>query len=1369
MASQFDTYLEKNPEARDKPPDLVLEELYQTSGVDESFPEWAEKALRDEERPLGRAVPKEGKRGPVAPEEPPQKPLSDPEDPANQVVALPPEGGTPKREHIPTPPPAEHPKSEFDKAQELTAQPQVEKNRQAVSKAAELATGIPIEQIKKGLEGNLNEAEADEMYFNTILAGLGIAPGAVLGRFLKSARGAGEKIPVPDWLIGKQWKNKLTADYRDILNATKEQMDEIAAGIKKAEAEYDWESVGALEGEMKNLRDYWTRISSEKPPIEGDPIMSRVVPHPKGPDSAVIGTLGRQYTGKIDKYHPINQAVKMATGRYSGKHLIPEENDPYVLIRLTAGNLGKFEHMMKYGTFKFGTGEVVGPGLREIINPVRGDLDNAMRYAIAKRTLESHNQGFETGMPIQAAQTVVNTVEGRAAYEPRYAKVMKFQQQWTQFSRDILQYLVSSGVYSEKTAQQWTSNNLFYLPTHRLMPEYEGSVGSRGSRQGGTQPIKGREGSELEWLDPLESTVRNTQAFIQIAERNNVYFWLTRMAQEHNLPQVAERVTKSAVRPVEVSDSELNKFLVDYGVDVAAGESLTVFRPNFWRPAPNEIAVMNKGEKEIWRVDPAIVESLVGMDRAAVNDFVKLMAFPAKLLRAGATRSPDFPAANVWRDQISAMWNTNHGYGPWDMWRSIGDVIFADRSKTASLMEWMKNPGAGNFLVEPGNAYKEMMRAGGINANTVSMDEMRAQMARHGVMPMSEAEVAAWYAKSPLTVLQLWSNMTENATRLSGYMKARSRGASMQAAAYEDRELTVDFARNGAQMQAFNMITAFQNAQIQGVDRAIRGAVTNPMRAASVASMNFMANLYLWQANHDDPRYKNLQDYERHNNFIFLGTDWQQIPEDVSKNGWKKMAAGVPPLEQSRLKKLYPTRQADDGSVEYNDGPLANYFQSYRLRPKSADPNAPWEANMGAVIKLPMAWEIGVTFASAPIAALNKYVADNPSASRGITSALIGAYAPSFVPTAALAPLEVWSDYSFFMGRKITSRTLMDESPEFRYTTYSSEIGKKTAEAITKILPQNDLVTPVHIDHLVRGWTGSLGTYSLNLADWALRKAGIAQPATTAETRLSEMPGFRRFMANSPSYATGPVNEFYETYTQMQQDIKSYKTRVIRGQMDQAKEIEENNKFARVEGYTRAMSMIRRTIDATQRIPLRPDNAPATPNDPRLTAREKSSLIQEYYRQTVLIAQEGLSIMKGGQSKVPPPKKETRAMQVKDELLKIFANGNNAEQEMFIQRKPEGERWAYIPYMRKALQDRYLSRWRALPEDQQDAILGNMPSKLQQFFKDMPSDFGGKRSRPAPPPPAYDMQELLKPGDPNQPPPPSPTDTPDWMKKALGR
>jgi hypothetical protein len=83
-------------------------------------------------------------------------------------------------------------------------------------------------------------------------------------------------------------------------------------------------------------------------------------------------------------------------------------------------------------------------------------------------------------------------------------------------------------------------------------------------------------------------------------------------------------------------------------------------------------------------------------------------------------------------------------------------------------------------------------------------------------------------------------------------------------ASFGAREVTLDFARIGAQARALNQIIAFWNARLEGLDKIARSFRDRPV----ISTMKSMAavtvpSMLLWAVNKDDERYQELPMWEK--------------------------------------------------------------------------------------------------------------------------------------------------------------------------------------------------------------------------------------------------------------------------------------------------------------------------------------------------------------------------------------------------------------------------------------------------------------------------------------------------------------------------
>lgn len=587
-----------------------------------------------------------------------------------------------------------------------------------------------------------------------------------------------------------------------------------------------------------------------KPP--GEPPRPPGTPEPSDAQRAVLArismepapkrayTWGQFYTHVKDDLWPIREAVKEMAG---AAELITAK-DPYKLARLTRGAFGKAEQFLEFSPFNFKTYENVGKSLRKILEPVEKDMDGLRAYAVAKRSIELSGRQIKTGVPLEQAKAVVK--EGAAKYEQVFQDLRGYQDH-------LVDYLKDAGVISEKSVAAIREANKDYVPVFRLMDE-EGAPGGAGAGLKVHQPIKAIKGSERLIIDPLESIVKNTYLYITLAERNAVGRVLLERALETGREDLMTRVQPKA-KPVTVLEKEVAKFLEEHGLDKEQAEAFTIFRRGALTPAEDQIVVYTEGKAELYQVPRELAAAFKATDRESVSMLVRVMAVPARVLRAGATLAPEFIGRNPIRDQLSALVLSKNGYVPvLDMVRGALSIA----KKDADFQAWLKS--------------------GGANAALVSLDRDYVQMslARHEG-GMGYANQAWNLVKSPIEALRVVSELMENATRLGEFKKALKGDYSkeaIQAAGFEAREVTLDFGRLGAKTRAMNMITAFWNANLEGQDRVVRAFATRPLATTTkIAAGITLPSVILWAYNHDDPRWKEIPNWQRDLFWIVMTED----------------------------------------------------------------------------------------------------------------------------------------------------------------------------------------------------------------------------------------------------------------------------------------------------------------------------------------------------------------------------------------------------------------------------------------------------------------------------------------------------------------
>lgn len=534
------------------------------------------------------------------------------------------------------------------------------------------------------------------------------------------------------------------------------------------------------------------------------------------------------YADYVDRLHPL----KVFTEAIGGKD-IPADTNPYVLARLTAGNVGRADAFLENGIRDFKTLERVGPSLKEVLSPVREDIEAFKAYAIAERALELEGRGITSGFNVETARKVV--AESGEKYKTAFKQLVEYQNATTK-------YLLDSGVISKESYDVMLEANKSYVPFFRVLDDTGRPVKTAGLNV--RNPVKGIRGADLDIIDPIESIVKNIYLFTDIAEKNRVMTAMVDLAAK--APEGESFMVKvdRPARPIEVSKAEIGKVLKEHGIDPADAEAFTIFRRNGFQLGPDEVAVFKDGKREIYKVDPDIAEAIRGMDQGSVNLLTKIAAAPAQLLRAGVTLSPEFMARNAIRDQMVAFIQGN-GYVPiFDAMIGFKDVV----TKSDTYYDWLMSGGANSTMVSMDRNY--------IKSNVLGL-------AKETGIYDSTVNVI----KSPIEALRVASELIENSTRVGAFKRTAGQGntlADLYKAGFEARDITLDFAKMGSKMKAMNMITAFLNARVQGYDKLIQTITEKPLETTikGMATIT-LPSVLLWWQNTQDPRWKDIPDWQK--------------------------------------------------------------------------------------------------------------------------------------------------------------------------------------------------------------------------------------------------------------------------------------------------------------------------------------------------------------------------------------------------------------------------------------------------------------------------------------------------------------------------
>ncbi|MBE0425779.1 MAG: hypothetical protein IBX72_03925 [Nitrospirae bacterium] len=557
-------------------------------------------------------------------------------------------------------------------------------------------------------------------------------------------------------------------------------------------------------------------------------------------------TFNDLYTATVDDLHPLKKMVQeMARGEE-----LPMSKDPYKLARLYRGWWGKADAFLEYRPFDYNTYAWKGKPLREILPPLKDNLDEFRAYVISKRSIELHERGKETGILKRDAKKIVSD------YEQKFGKAFDDLKEYQDLT---LKYLRDSNVLSTRDYLKIKQLNRDYVPFYRVMEtEKRGGLGKGFQAY---QPIKGIKGSWRDIVDPLESVIKNTYLFINAAERNAIGKALVDLAgSKQGLGKYVEKIPLSKQKiTVKISEVIEDPFMKELFKNTGLSEqTASIFRPSAFQPKDNVISVWNKGRREIYRVHPEIARTMQAVDKEQMNTIVKIMSYPARWLRAGATLAPEFSVRNPIRDNFTAFTYSKYGFKPGvDFIKGLFNVT----NKSDLYWQWTK--------------------AGGQHAMLVSMDREYLRKNLDAVIrgkgPFSP-ETYKNIIKNPMEALRILSEFGEKGTRVGEFLRGvRKEGLTkegLQKAAFASREVTLDFARIGAKTKAVNSLIAFWNANVQGFDKMVRAFKENPVTSTfrAMAAIT-LPSIILTVINRRDERWKEIPQWQKDLFWIIMTED----------------------------------------------------------------------------------------------------------------------------------------------------------------------------------------------------------------------------------------------------------------------------------------------------------------------------------------------------------------------------------------------------------------------------------------------------------------------------------------------------------------
>jgi hypothetical protein len=174
----------------------------------------------------------------------------------------------------------------------------------------------------------------------------------------------------------------------------------------------------------------------------------------------------------------------------------------------------------------------------------------------------------------------------------------------------------------------------------------------------------------------------------------------------------------------------------------------------------------------------------------------------------------------------------------------------------------------------------------------------------------------------------------------------------------------------------------------------------------------------------------------------------------------------------------------------------------------------------GVRLKIPIPFEVGTLFKTIP-ERIYRYSFGNDTG-QDLRDSLYRATLSTlpinpvgYVPQVFKPMVEAMTNYNMFTGREIVGQGMKDVAPEFQVGPGTSSV----AEFVGKTLG----MSPLKVDHVIKGYTGTMGMYAIDLMDSVM---GLYGDSPKPNKRFEQMPVIKRFMADPE--ARGSVTAYYK-------------------------------------------------------------------------------------------------------------------------------------------------------------------------------------------------------------------------------------------------
>ena len=642
-------------------------------------------------------------------------------------------------------------------------------------------------------------------------------------------------------------------DISELERADREKVESILASRPEvSQAEFE-SSLDDLESYVASMQTAEATIDEDGQMETGPTEMSEKIY-----TSTFLGLpLGTTYYDLFDRVGAFIDLAKEASKR--GREALGNRLQLAVSRYAAVGNMAN--QMLTRGTFvenADGSITVTGVGLKQILDDFNNLVSGVEPDAAKRREdLERYLEALRYWSDLTVRDDVMVTDEQKEAaidtlynylpskYGSAYSYFESIGKEIHAYQARVLKLLVDSGSMSQETYDKILRLNPNYVPFQKELDDEQFSdleeMPPLFSGISMKRVVKRIQGSEIDNKSPLEAIAKNTTRIVDLAYQNNVSRMVGALAG----------IMPEYVRLLRVEPT----------VTTRGGKTTTTLE----QPV-NSIEVFVNGKRRFYKVSPILIEAMQRMKPEQVAFWERVLLSPVRLsaqvLRFGATVTPEFMARNLFKDVYGSVLGSKARPTPIDAVKGLFHAL----GKTELYDQWMRSGGSLNSYMDMSDqniakTYKELMQ-----------DDGR-------LMRLAK-RLAPWNFGLEL----------DSAVRIGTFIAAKRKGMSDAEAAYESRDVTIDFDRGGKVSKAMNRYVTFFNVGMQATDKLVRTVRDHPkmtlflgMSTITMPSV-LISGYYLFQADEEERNeYLEIPQWQKDMFWVYKQNgEWKRIPKPFS-------------------------------------------------------------------------------------------------------------------------------------------------------------------------------------------------------------------------------------------------------------------------------------------------------------------------------------------------------------------------------------------------------------------------------------------------------------------------------------------------------